>query len=378
MAACSLGAPASPTDLPPTETALPATEVPATSVPTAAPTETPVPPTEVPPTPTDLPATDPPALLAFSVDTARKMTVFSSFGEGNIPRSLAFSPDNRVIVSAGGNTEDFDIRIWDVTTGSLLNVLKGHTGIVWQVTFSPDGRLLVSGSGDGTARIWDMETGEQIKTLEFPGEVSSLAFSPDGQTLAVGGTDGFPNAAIWTFSVSDWQQQLKLLEFWNIPSILFSPDGTRIAGGGTSRNARIWQASNGAEEAVLYHSHQVATLVLSPDGRTIAAGLCTSPADAGQCSQSSIWLWDMETGDKLGEYVSVPDQIVSMAYSIDGSLLIVGARNGGLRFHTTTDFKVVVDTGYPGSNGVITLSRDGRYLATTGNDGLIKVWQIGP
>lgn len=362
----------------------PATSVPAptVSVPTETtvpePTATAIPPTEIPPTPTEVPPSPTPLSPIIGSDTITRLSPVAAFGEGEVPRSLAFSPDNRLIVSAGGNTSDFNIRLWDIATGSLQGTLSDHTGIVWSIAFSPDGGLLASASSDGTARIWDMATGAPVKVLEFPAEVVSVAFSPDGQTLAVGGLDGFPNAAIWTYSVSDWQPSLKLEEFWNIPAIVFSPDGTRIAGGGTSRNVRIWDASGGDELAILYHAHQVASLALSPDGLTLATGQCTAPGNAGTCGESAVWLWDMQTGDLKEQHGGLPDQVVSLAYSIDGRLMIAGSRNGALNFYLLPSFAVALETGSPAGNGVLALSRDGRLLATTGNDGLIRIWQITP
>jgi WD40 repeat protein len=335
------------------------------STPTAAPSPTPVIPT----------AAEPPMIGA---NTVARLSIASTFGEGEALRSLAFSPDGTVLASAGGNTEDFAIRIWDVGSGQLLHTLDGHTSIVWQIAFSPDGQMLASVSSDGTAKIWDWRTGADTKSLDFPDQVVSVTFSPDGQTLAVGGVEAWPNAAIWTFSVPSWQPEMKLSEYWNIPAIVYSPDGQVLVGGGTSRNVGIWRTSDGAKMFTLYHSGQVSSLAISPDGTTVASGVCEESGDSGTCARGAVWLWDMHTGKLMHKFSDFTDAVVGLAYSANGSLLIASARNGMLRFYSTSDNQIVFETNSQGAGGVLAASRDGRSLATTAYDSMIDLWRIGP
>jgi WD40 repeat protein len=335
------------------------------------PSDTPPPPTAVPPTPTPLA----PVIDAGNVG---RLTLRSTFGEGELLRTLSFSPDGTTLASAGGNTDDFAIRLWDVASGIFVRSLDTHTSIIWDLAFSPDGRMLASVSADKTAKIWDWRAGTVIKSLDFPDQVVSVAFSPDGQTLAVGGVDGFPNASIWTYSVSSWEPGLKLAESWNIPAIVFSPDSQFLVGGGTSRNARTWRMSDGANLFTLSHSGQVDTLAISPDGSTIASGLCEVSGDNGACSRGAVWLWDLHTGKLLRKFSDFDAWVQTVAFSPDGSLLIAGAQGGTLRFYDTADDSTVFTTHTAGPGGVLAVSPDGRLLAATSNDNQIELWAIGP
>jgi WD40 repeat protein len=82
------------------------------------------------------------------------------------------------------------VRLWDAATGKLLATLQGHTGAVYSITWSPDGKTLASGSGDRTVKLWDAATGKLLATLQgHTGAVYSVAWSPDGKTLASGSDD---------------------------------------------------------------------------------------------------------------------------------------------------------------------------------------------
>jgi len=342
--------------------------------PLPSPSPTAVPPTATPPTATPLP----PAITA---ETVGRLAPFLTFAEGELVRSLAFSPDGSVLAAAVGDDAG-TVQLYETATGLPLRTLEGHESIVWGLGFSPDGQWLASAGRDHTARVWDWRAGSLVHTLELPNEVVSVAFSPDSLSLAVGGVDEWPNAAIWIYDVATWQPRMRLAEFWNIPDIAFTPDGSLVVGGGTSRNARVWRMSDGAEIRILYHPGQVSSIDISPDGSVLATGLCEASDEASQCVRGAVWLRDLATGRLIRQLSDFPDGVMGVAFSADGSTVLGASRSGMVRAYSTSDHReLLVTAAPPGPSPVsiltLALSTDGRFLAT-GGVGSISLWRVQP
>ena len=150
------------------------------------------------------------------------------FRHAGAVRSIAYSPDGKTIASAG---DDKVVRIWDAESGKELRVLKGHKDTIHQVAFSPEGKRILSTSSDRTARLWDPMTGGKISATKYPGKSFAAAFSPDGKVLAVAAGQP-PDICLRDVSTD------KVLRHWRggtagtIDALAFSPDGKMLAAGG--------------------------------------------------------------------------------------------------------------------------------------------------
>ncbi len=184
-------------------------------------------------------------------------------GHVNWVRAVSFSPDGKLLATASG---DNTVKLWDASTGKEIKTLTGHTNSVNGVSFSPDGKLLATASGDNTVKLWDASTGKEIKTLTgHTNWVNGVSFSPDGKLLATASGDN--TVKLWDLSTG---KVIKMLtEHTNsVNGVSFSPDGKLLATTSGDNTVKLWDASTGKEIKTLTgHTNSVNGVSFSPDGK---------------------------------------------------------------------------------------------------------------
>jgi eukaryotic-like serine/threonine-protein kinase len=347
--------------------------------------------------------------------------------------SVAFSPNGHQILCGGQlgyapyrpSTPVGRVAIWDALTGREVFASRGLRGVVYAVTFSPDGRLFAYGNSLGPAgaqlESWDggsemlvrdAATGrERFKINEREQDLLGLAFSPDGKTIAAAhGIVGLEIAVgyvkLWdvatakeivripghpggvtsvAFSADGKQLALAsagLVEVYDLKSnksvrilrgptsfvysVSFSPDGKTLAAGGWDQTIRLWDRATGREIRTFYgHNGGVRSIAFSPDSRHILSA----------SEDRSLRLWEVATGRELSTLRGHTGFVSSVAYSPDGESAVSGAfGDDGVRlWYAGANYKLI----FKGPPGVyvdhVAFSPSGRWLATKHRD-VIKIW----
>jgi WD40 repeat protein len=299
--------------------------------------------------------------------------------------AVAFSPDDKLLASG---SHDKTVKLWEVATGAERATLKSHQEAVNCVAFSPDGKTLASGSGDRTVKIWDVATGKEKASLEHSGVLLAVAFSPDGKWLAAADTK---EAKIW--KTDSWKEQTVFRGHgegvW-VNAVAVAPGDKVVAtAGGVLGNGTVtfWDVTSGKEQKV-WKVEAAKSLAYSPDGKTLAAA----------CGRF-VKFWDAAAGKpKPGEGLDhrAAQALGSLAYSPDGKLLATAdpqrwlpgdQRDKQLRVWDVATEKEVFHwgggtgagpKGVTGNPGVfaVAFTRDGSKLAAGDGDGLIRLWEV--
>ncbi|RCJ34923.1 hypothetical protein A6769_21220 [Nostoc punctiforme NIES-2108] len=273
--------------------------------------------------------------------------------------SVSFSPDGKTIVSA---SNDKTAIVWG-RDGTKLRTLTGHTDIVRSVSFSPDGQTIATASFDRTVKLWRTSDGGLIRTLKgHTAEVLSLSWSANGKTIATGSADR--TAKIW--QVSDGHLLRTFSGYKDfVNSVSFSPDGEILAIASADKTVKLWRVSDGLlQKTLLGHSAGVSSVAFSPDGQIASAS-----------EDKTVRLWRRD-GTLLKIIAAHNAEILSVNFSHDGQTLASTSADSTIKLWSSKDgFLRQTLLGHSIAVYSASFSPDDQTLVSAGADKTVRLWQ---
>ncbi|MDQ1024792.1 WD40 repeat protein/energy-coupling factor transporter ATP-binding protein EcfA2 [Streptomyces umbrinus] len=286
-------------------------------------------------------------------------------GHTDTVRHIAWSPNGLLLATA---SRDGTARVFDAQSGRSLRVLPSEGAMVEGVAWSPDSTQIATVGRDHVVRIWDAASGEPLRLLTGASYIGrQVAWSPNGRWIA--GTSRDQTVRVWAANTGDLVHELHG-HHDDVWGIAWSPDSTRLASASHDQTALVWDLSTGTSVTTLTgHSDFVEGIAWSPDGRLIATG----------SGDHTVRIFDAESGALRLLVRGHTDYVWNVAWSPDGQMLASASSDQTVRIVDAHDARVIaVLRGHTDTVWGVTWSPSGGQLATSSTDGTGRVWDLRP
>jgi WD40 repeat protein/tRNA A-37 threonylcarbamoyl transferase component Bud32 len=294
-------------------------------------------------------------------------------------KTVVFSPDGRRALTAGLVVEEDnpggkpnlrgEARLWDVTTGRTIGPALKQPQPIWAAAFSPDGRLLLTGSESGDVQFWLTATGLPLGPPRHNiGNVSAVAFSPEGKTALTGRTYEPAEGTLWEVPPGQ-AEVLPAVQAPGTQALAFSPDGKTLATAGTGGTAQLWDVASGRRLSppLRHGGDRVHAVAFSPDGKTVAT--------AG--SNATVRLWEVPGGTPLGQPLWHGRPVLQIAFSPDGQTLLSGGQAAQFWLWDVPSGKALRQPGkQPGWVNAFAFHPDGKTFLVSDSLGVVHQWDL--
>lgn len=339
------------------------------------------------------------SLQVWDVETGERNLTFDYYDSGMV-HDVSFSPDGKKVVGSG----TFGPRVWDASTGEALPTLGGDRGarLTASVAFDGDGRRIVAG-GNGAVTVWDSATGEVLLTMGHASQLDGVLFSPDGNQIVSGSWDG--TLKLWDAGNGEEIETIG----WHtgrIQCMAMHPGSGVLVTGSDDTTLRLWDVANLSNRALTFEGYTGSVLCISPEGTVVALAcsddqirlwdfvarretlsikkedLCEHACFGPNGKQlvtygPDLTSWDLATGEKTKTFpVSISNPVRCVAFGPDGRQVVTGHFGGEMRLWDWATGKQIGRNAGAHENWIscVAFSSDGQWLVSGGGDNSLRLW----
>jgi WD40 repeat protein len=286
--------------------------------------------------------------------------------------TVAFSPDaTRIVTTRGYGPGGDQVKVWDVATAREERTLPKHPDTAVSVAVSPDGQWIVSGSRDGTIKMWAAATGREQLSLKA-GSLGVVAIDADGKRIASGSSDPW-GVKVWDTANRNATHMMGSTGAW---SLAFSPDGQRLAAGCADNSIKVWDTATGQEVLNLQgHTSLVRFLAFRSDGQQLLSGSL----------DGTVKVWQVSSGKELLSCKGDTGGITNAAFTPDRERIVSGSDKGIVKFwDARTGQETLALQGPAGSPDIntglhpvwVSVCPDGKRIVAVGSHGraAVTIW----
>ncbi len=289
--------------------------------------------------------------------------------------AVAYSPDGKFAVTGSA---DKTIKLWEVATGREIRSYLGNSGDITFLTFNQTGKYLASIDLDHSLKIWEVASSKEIRTIVIPDDrIISATFSPDGNIIT-GLKEN--HAILWDFETGEEIRRFKPVardiiiqknfKYPTAKTVQISRDGKRLLTGSNDRTAILFDFSSGEEIRKFKGDNKSCTSCFisaqfSPDAKQLTIG-----------NYDTIFIWDVETGEKIKPMEGKRGRYGSASFSSDGKYLISSLYKECLVWNARTGKLVIKISGHLKNIKSVQVSPTGNFILTGSDDHTAKIWKI--
>jgi WD40 repeat protein len=302
-------------------------------------------------------------------------------------RCVGFSPSGKYLFSGA---YDGTLRIWDIESGNEIRTFTEYRQDVIAASFSPDEKRIFTVANNTICYLWDVETGNLLWRTSASYYFYQIGWSPDGKTIAISSNSERGKGNIYLIDAENGKRIKKITTEHTtdrLAAIIFSPDGSKIASCSQGKNIIISDVETGNTVQILRgHESNINTLAYSPDGKTLASG--SGHYGLGNSADLTIRLWNTATGNVIKVLYGHRGPIYSIVYTQDGKKLISGSRDGSViiwdaqtgnalnQIFLDSDGSNSLLNGNVDSVNSVSISPDGQVIAAAGSSRTIFLLDI--